>query len=333
MNFKFPVSNCSICNKNKTLMFSNNPLVTSSVCFDCIKEKLDYNNLQQADFFCRTYNLPFLPDLFITLSEQYKGDVWQQYTQAILDDPAYAPNLYYSSSTRDMWARANKEWEKKRSFAEILASLDSIRESYITRARLKWGQQYTFEQLIKLDDIYSKTLKANRIINPLQKEAVKTLCKLQIEIDEAIQNKDTKAMRDFSNAWSTFSKQADLETMINETKTDDITTVSELYDYMEKAGFQFKFYDGFPRDEVDQALADISASNKRLILEATGLEQQLSDMIRQRQETLESSRTAAIAEEDPLPSSTTISQDLTSATTIEQQDDDAVLDTNWEDQV
>lgn len=83
---------------------------------------------------------------------------------------------------------------------EIIGRLKPIKESYMDRGRLKWGEQYTFEELIKLDSIYSKTLKANRITNPLQKEAVKTLCKLQIEMDEAIRAKDAKAIRDFSSA-------------------------------------------------------------------------------------------------------------------------------------
>jgi hypothetical protein len=65
---------------------------------------------------------------------------------------------------------------------------------------LKWGEQYTFEEIIKLDSIYSRTLKANNITNPMQKEAVKTLCKLQIEMDEAIRAKDAKAIKDFSGA-------------------------------------------------------------------------------------------------------------------------------------
>jgi hypothetical protein len=34
----------------------------------------------------------------------------------------------------------------------------------------------------------------------MQKEAVKTLCKLQIEMDEAIRAKDAKAIKDFSGA-------------------------------------------------------------------------------------------------------------------------------------
>lgn len=88
--------------------------------------------------------------------------------------------------------------------------------------------------------------------------------------------------------------------MINETKTDDITTVAELYDYMEKKGFQFHYYDGFPKDEVDNAIKDIQDSNRRLILESTGLQQTLEDMIKQRQEAQEKKFTDEITKKESL---------------------------------
>jgi hypothetical protein len=210
------------------------------------------------------------------------------------------PNLYYTSSTHDLWLKTTKEWAKTRSFAEILNKITPIRDSYIERGRLKWGTQYTFEELIKLDSIYTRTLKANNITNPLQKEAVKTLCKLQIEMDQAIAAKDAKSIKDFSTAWSTFAKQADLEGMINDTKTDDITTVAELYDYMERNGFQFKYFSGAAKDEVDRAIKDIQDTNRRLVLEATGLQDQLEDMAKKREETRETEHAAKAQAETPL---------------------------------
>lgn len=63
----FKIGICSKCGeKHKELMFSNNPLDPSDnsfICFDCIKETLNYNSIEHADFFCRRFNLPFLPDL------------------------------------------------------------------------------------------------------------------------------------------------------------------------------------------------------------------------------------------------------------------------------
>lgn len=48
--------------------------------------------------------------------------------------------------------------------------------------------------------MYTRTLKANNITNPMQKEAVKTLCKLQLQLDEAIRIGDSKGIKDYSSA-------------------------------------------------------------------------------------------------------------------------------------
>ena len=225
------------------------------------------------------------------LVEEYQEATFRKYTELILDLPENRPNLAYETSTHDIWSRTNKEWEKCRSFTEILNKLANIKESYITRSRLKWGEQYTFEELIQLDSLYTRTVKANNIINPLQKEAVKALCKIHVEMDEAIRAKDVKALKDLSTSYATFAKQADLEGMINETKTDDITTVAELYDYMEKNGFQFKFNDGFARDEVDRTIKDMQEYLRRLVLESTGLQPLLEEMMRKKMETAEEEQT------------------------------------------
>jgi len=297
---KFEYNRCPKCGKTKELMFSNNPLSGTSICFDCIGENLNYNNIEHADFFCRTYNLPFDPQLWIELSKDAGQNVFREYTSLMIEEKTEKKNLFYTTSTRDLWSKTNKEWEKCRSLMEILNRIEPIKESYIDRGRLKWGDQYTFEEIIKLDSIYTKTLKANSITNPLQKEAVKTLCKLQVEMDEAIRAKDAKAIKDFSGAWSTFAKQADLETMINETRTDDITTVAELYQYMEDSGFIFKYFQGADKDEVDRAITDIKEANRKLILESTGLQQLLEDMIQQQKQTKEEEYARQITEQQKI---------------------------------
>lgn len=150
------------------------------------------------------------------------------------------------------------------------------------RGRLKWGDQYTFEELIQLDQLYTRTIKANNIISPMQKVAVKTLCQLQMKVNQAIRLEDSKALKEYSSAWSTFAKQANLEEMINEAKTEDITTVAEFFQYMEDQGFIFKYFQGNCKDEIDFAIKDIQNTNRRVILESTGLQAQLEEMIRQR---------------------------------------------------
>ena len=320
---------CPQCGQIKEVMLSNNPLTGTPICFDCINTHLDYNNLAHAEFFCRSYNLPWMPKIWIQLMDDANEDVFKQYTAGVLDEKDNQPNLAYDSSTKDLWLRTNKEWEKCRSFAQILSRLEPIKESYIERGRLKWGEQYNFEELIKLDSIYTRTLKANNITNPLQKEAVKTLCKLQIEIDEAVRAKDAKAIKDFSSAWNTFAKQADLETMINETKTDDITTVAELYDYMERQGFKFKFYDGFDRDEVDFTIKDIQETNRNLILEATGLQPLLEQLAKKKLEQAEEEHATAAAQQTPINE---LWDAMPDDNDIATETDDAAVNYNFDDE-
>ena len=297
---EFKTGICPKCGKKGVLMTSNNPLSGTTICFDCIVNNLNYKNIEHAEFFCRTYNLPWNPQLWMQLVPEYKVATFKEYTRLILEEKENRPNLAYESTTHDLWARTNKEWEKTRTFSSILNKIAYLKDSYIDRGHLKWGAQYTFEELIKLDSVYTRSLRANNITNPLQKEAVKTLCKLQIELDEAIRAKDAKAIKDFSTAYASFAKQADLEGMINETKTDDITTVAELYKFMEDNGFQFKFYDGYNRDEVDRAIKDITETNRRLILESTGLQPLLEEMAKKRQETQEEQYTQQVTEDTTL---------------------------------
>ena len=114
---EFKIGKCPKCGRIQVkLMFSNNPLDVANdgtplntICFDCIKENLNYDNLEHADFFCRRYNLPFNPELWMMLAEEEKTDVFEKYTKTVLEDPTYSPNLSYASSTHDLWSKVNKE--------------------------------------------------------------------------------------------------------------------------------------------------------------------------------------------------------------------------------
>lgn len=325
MVFKF--EKCPKCGQVEEMMFSNNP-IAGPVCFSCIKKELNPKNLSQADFFCRTYNLPFKPEIWINLESQFGCEVFREYARLCLDDQSQ-PNLSYTSSTKDLWNLANKEWEKCRTQAQLINRIEPIKEAYVERAAIKWGGNYSYEDYIKLDSTYNATLRANNITNPLQKEAVKMLCKIHIELNQAILAGDTKAVKDYTSAYSNFAKQAGLEDMIEESKTDDITTVAELYDYMERKGFQFKFYDNFDRDEVDKTLRDIKESNRRLVLESTGLGALLEDMAKKRAQQEEENYTEEVT------SKVTLQQLLDfnpEETEVEKEDDSLITSENFDDE-
>lgn len=330
VSFKFQEKKCPSCKRFGKVMFSNNPLSAETICFDCINAQLDYNNLQHADFFCRTYNLPFNPDKWVEISQEYEKDTFEVYTEFMITKfgEEEKKNLYYSGTTADLWALTNKEWEKSRSLFDILERIEPIKDAYIRRGHLRWGEQYTFEELYRLDDIYTHTLKANAIINPIQKAAIRSLCKVQIEMDKAIAAEDAKAIKDFGSTWATLAKQADLEDMIANTKTDDITTVSELVQYVEDKGFKMRFYDNFDRDEIDVAIKDINETNRRTILEATGLTSQLQEMIEQKKQQSEQVFTEEVQEDVSLEDLIAANKDIQ----VDTESDDEALDIDFKEE-
>ena len=105
----FKHAKCPQCGREKDLMLSNNPLSGTPICFDCINTHLDYNNLEHGEFFCRTYNLPWMPKLWLTMIDQYNEDIFKEYTAGVLDESENQPNLAYTSTTRDLWLRTNRE--------------------------------------------------------------------------------------------------------------------------------------------------------------------------------------------------------------------------------
>lgn len=88
--------------------------------------------------------------------------------------------------------------------------------------------------------------------------------------------------------------------MIEETKTDDITTVAELYDYAETLGFKPQYYTGHAKDDIDFAIHDIQEADRRLILESTGLQATLEDMIEKSKRAAEEQYTEEVTTNDSL---------------------------------
>ena len=56
------IGKCPVCGKTHTLIPSNNKIASLYVLLVLLKN-LDYNNVEDADLFCRTYNYPFKPEL------------------------------------------------------------------------------------------------------------------------------------------------------------------------------------------------------------------------------------------------------------------------------
>ena len=263
---------CPVCGNYGELIFSNNPLVPA-ICVDCVKKEMDVENLEHADFFCRTYNLPFDPNKWIKMFEREPDNVIQLYMKQFLSENK--ENLHYQSSTKDLWKMANTEWEKTKTHNELLSKVESIKKSFIERGKIKWGTGYSFNELIQLENLFASTVSSFDINNPMQIDVIKKACKLSVLTDQAIASGEIKDIRELSAAHTNFLKMAQIDEMIEASQSDVIRTVADLVQHLEEKGFEFDYYDGVERDVYDKTINEMKGYLRTLVLESTGLEQTL----------------------------------------------------------
>lgn len=272
---EFKVGKCPKCGKLAEIIYSNNPLSTG-LCANCLNAAIDPTNLKQADFFCRTYNLPFDPTKWIELHDKVGKNIFKAYTQYFYESGN--DNLYYQPTTKDWWKELNEEWASCVTFEQILSKIEPIKKRFLDRCKIKWGDTYTFNDLVQLENLLITTLRANDINNPLQIDAIKKACKISVALDKAIENGDSKEIQELSKAYSSFTKTAQITDIIEAQNSDVISTVAELADYIEKCGGQYHYYDNVQRDIVDKTIADIQAYNRVLVQDATGLTTMLENI-------------------------------------------------------
>jgi hypothetical protein len=275
-------------------MVLTNNVLAQPICFNCIKKTLNYNSLTDANRFCRTYNIPFEPELWMKMAASLKENTFKEYMAAQYGE-GEKPN--YIGSTDDVWAKADGEWDRLRRFSEILAKIAPLKESYTERQRLAWGSQYSFEELIKLDSLYIRSIQANNIVNPLQRESLRTLLKVMADMDNAITLKDATELKNLASTYKTLAATAQLSEMIEKTKTDDITTLAEVAETLEANGFIMPYYHGEEKDAIDVAIKNIQESNRYTILNATGLGELVQQIADKRNAAKQSEVTEAATKE------------------------------------
>ena len=275
------IGKCALCGKLVEILPSNNPLV-GGACLDCLLRQINPKNLEQANFFCRTYNIPFNPDKWTELQERLGSSktIFAAYTELWAESNPDAPVMWAEGRTKDLWKEVNEEWERCGTFAELLANIEPVKEQFMRRAKIKWGGEYSFEEYVQLDSLLVSTLRAGDITNPLQIDAIKKSARISIQLDEAILAGDAKAIKDLTSAYSTFTKTAQIDEVIATTNKDVISTVSDLGDYIEQCGGQFKYYDGVERDIVDKTIADFKEYIRVLVQDCTGLSATLEGIAR-----------------------------------------------------
>ena len=265
---------CSCCNTYTKIITSNNPLVKGSLCESCISKIIDKNNLEHFGFFVRTYNLPANIELYLSILNKDPENALTKYVETLYS----TERLSYNDQTTDKCKEIEKEWNKVKTHKQLLNKVSQFKNDFIERSSEKWGNEYSFEELITLETLFNNIVKTLAMTNPTQIDTVKKYCKMSLLVDHLISGGETKTISEATQALTKLSDLAQIQELSETASDGTIKTVADLYKYMENNGFKFNYYDNVDRDVVDKTLHDIQSSIRNEIVNAVGLEVTFQDI-------------------------------------------------------
>lgn len=274
------------------------------LCFDCLHDIFDYQDLQQVDKMLQYLDVPFFPDDWIKLFEDNGATTLRAYilkNQARLERP-----------NRVDWAEVNNTWKNRQNSNMLNKYVEIMNEEWLAKARKRWGDNYTSDELEVMEKMYDDTDHTQNIITSIQKDQAENLCRLSITIRNKIRSgedasKELKSYNDLVKAGGFEPK--------NSRNYGELESVGELMNFLVKKGYTPQFYDGKDRDLADLTIHNQQTYLRRLVQN----EPNLGELVRERAESYKISQ--QLAEENRTDEELE-SYDASAPAIVEYDDDD-----------
>lgn len=257
---------CSRCHKElpkgefsptKNFFYTDQLLPMCNGCIERLLAKYE-DDWEIVDKLCQFADIPFIPKKWNDIYEQNKERSFPFYNAIFLSQEFEGLD----------WKTYYLEFRRLRDEGTIKRELPQLNAAELLDLQTKWGANYDLEELDYLENLYNGMLSSQNVNGALQVDQALKLCKISLEIDNKI-----REGADFDKLLSSYDKivKSGDFTPKNVKNASDFDSVGELYAYLEKTGWQNRYYDGAKRDVIDETIANIQNFNKRLWVNESGM--------------------------------------------------------------
>lgn len=266
---------CTKCKDEKTtahFIAVNSPLHSGSlpICRECLAKMIsaapEEERWNVIDKICQWADVPFLPGEWEKLYQANGKDALGVYI-AIFRTEQY--------KTLD-WMMYNNVYLQLLEEGRVEDTIPELREKRLKDWRRKWGMEYDEEQLEYLENLHSGLLNSQNVVGALNEDQALKLCKISLIIEEKI-----RGGVDFTKDLKAYDELAKLSNLTpkNVKDANEFDSFGEVYSYLEKVGWQNKYYDGAVRDEVDNTEKNIKNWIRCLYVSETGIAEEIEQRI------------------------------------------------------
>lgn len=171
------------------------------------------------------------------------------------DKPAFVPNI--SQETED----------------KIREQLTDEDYEYLL---LKWGEHFRPSQWVRMEELYS-AYEAEYELNADRSDVLKKICKVSLQMDEALELGDVATLDKLQRAYENLRKSAKFtEAQNKEDNTRELDSIGELVAFVEREGGAIPLFRDNPakdyqEDKIDFCIKDIQNYINHLVREELGL--------------------------------------------------------------
>lgn len=266
---------CIKCKDEKTtahFIAVNSPLHSGSlpICRECLAKMIsaapEEERWNTIDKICQWADVPFVPGEWQKLYQANGKDTLGVYI-AIFRTEQY--------KTLD-WMMYNNVYLQLLEEGRVEDAIPELREKQLRDWRRKWGMGYDEEQLEYLENLHLGLLNSQNVVGALNEDQALKLCKISLIIEEKI-----RGGVDFTKDLKAYDELAKLSNLTpkNVKDANEFDSFGEVYAYLEKTGWQNKYYDGAIRDEVDNTEKNIKNWVRYLYVNETGIAEEIEQRI------------------------------------------------------
>lgn len=246
---------CGICSKPKLLqefvpagantIFQKDTL--STVCYDCVCEMVEFNDLDAVNKLCQFLDIPFLANDWLNLykSTDNKRKILEDYIKTVR-------NSEYSNAS---WKEYTLLWDKARETDAVLSKLPTLSADLFIYLRKKWGSYDDFgvEDYLKMESYEKNTLNYYNFRDEARRDMIRKLALVSVLIDKKLAAGDTREVSTLISSYQSLMKESGIQNAV-QNDTETIESLSELIAFLEEHGWLMDYKVTETRDIVDATI-------------------------------------------------------------------------------
>ena len=159
---------------------------------------------------------------------------------------------------------------------------DQLTEEDKLMLRLKWGRGYSWEERVRMEQLYKDMMSSYDIQGAGHKDTLIMVCKTSLKANQLIDAGDIDGFQKMQKAYDSLMKSGKFTAAQNKGESGEfVDSIGELVALCEREGFIPRYYTDGPQDKVDRTLQDLQQYTHTLVTEEMNLGNMIEASLRE----------------------------------------------------